>query len=53
MERFVREVADALRARMATRRKRALRKALAEMEQRRNQVASIWKSGKGGYHYDR
>jgi hypothetical protein len=53
MERFLRDLADGLRAKTAMRRKRALRKALSEMEQRKHQEASIWKSGKGGYHYDR
>jgi hypothetical protein len=53
MDRFLRGLVDGLRARVKTRRKRALRKALAAMEQRKNQEATIWKSGKGGYHHDR
>jgi len=42
-----------LHTRATTRRKRALRRAAAEMERRDPHGGSIWRSGKGGAHHDR
>ncbi len=44
---------EGLRIRAATRRRRALHRAAAEMERRDPHGGSIWRSGKGGAHHDR
>ncbi|HEY7660587.1 MAG TPA: hypothetical protein VIC58_08305 [Actinomycetota bacterium] len=51
--RFLEHFRSRRRARKEVRRGRELEKAIAELELRRNQEASIWKSGKGGAHIDR
>jgi hypothetical protein len=44
----------AIRRRLAaSRRRRALHRALAEMKLREAREGSIWRSGKGGAHHDR
>jgi hypothetical protein len=52
--RFLRRLVSRSRARADLRRKRVLDQAAAEMRFReRNREASIWRSGKGGFHHDR
>jgi hypothetical protein len=53
MKRFPKDFVDRLQAKAATRRRRALQTAVAERKLREDQEGSIWKSGKGGAHYDR
>jgi hypothetical protein len=52
MRRLLQEVLRKRRARTEIRRERALERAAAEMKLRENYEGSIWKSGKGGGHYD-
>ncbi|HET6715013.1 MAG TPA: hypothetical protein VFI59_15075 [Actinomycetota bacterium] len=49
----IRRFLDGLRTRASERRKRALRRAAAEMQRRDPHEGSIWRSGKGGAHHDR
>ena len=52
MKRFLRAMKDKRRARAEVRRKRALKRAVAEMERHQIEDGSIWRSGKGGAHHD-
>jgi len=53
VRRNLKDVVGSMRARVAARRKRDLRRALAETKLRETQDPSIWRSGKGGAHHDR
>jgi hypothetical protein len=50
MKGFVAGFGSWMRARSETRRRRALRRALAESK-REHDDGTIWRSGRGGYHY--
>lgn len=52
MRPLLHEVLRKRRAKIQMRRERALERAAAEMKLRENYEGSIWKSGKGGGHYD-
>jgi hypothetical protein len=52
MRRYLKQLLRRHRARAALRRRNALERAAAEMKLRENYEGSIWKSGKGGGHYD-
>jgi hypothetical protein len=51
VKRFLKDFVGRLQAKTAISRRRALRRTAAEMKLRGTQEGSIWKSGKGGYHY--
>lgn len=53
MKRFLKDFVEGLQAKPAIRRRQGLRRAAAEMKLREKQEGSIWKSGKGGSHFDR
>jgi hypothetical protein len=53
MKRSLMAIRDRRRARAEIRRKRALKRAVAEMERHQIEDGSIWRSGKGGAHHDR
>ena len=50
---FLKDFVDRQRAKAVNRRDRALHKAATEMKLRENREASIWRTGKGGGHFDR
>jgi hypothetical protein len=52
MKDWFRHVTSRLRTNVAARRGRKLERAMAEARLREHQEPTIWKSGKGGFHYD-
>jgi hypothetical protein len=52
MKSWFRRVKSRLRANVSARRGRKLERAMAEARLREHQEPTIWKSGKGGFHYD-
>jgi hypothetical protein len=53
MKRFLKVLVDRQRSKAATRRGAALHRAAREMQPAETDGGSIWKSGKGGGHFDR
>jgi len=53
MKRFLKVLVDRRRSKAATRRGAALQRAAREMHPPETDGGSIWKSGKGGGHFDR
>ena len=53
MKRFLKVLVDRRRSKAATRRGAALHRAAREMRPPETDGGSIWKSGKGGGHFDR
>jgi hypothetical protein len=52
MKDWFRRVKSRLRTNVSARRGRKLERAMTEARLREHQEPTIWKSGKGGFHYD-